>query len=150
MVTILISLFMFVLLVVSGLMTIIILMQKPSANAGMGAALGGGAAESVFGGEASGQLLKFTVRIAVAFFLLSFVLYMVIVAANRPVVSSGSSLPTLGLPEAPAKTSMPASPASAPLTTAPISTKTTAPTGADATKAPSPSSSPAAASSSSK
>jgi len=112
MVTILISLFMFVLLVVSGLMTVIILMQKPSANAGMGAALGGGAAESVFGGEASGQLLKFTIRIAVAFFVISFLLYMSIVAAHRP-VASNSQVPSLkdmgvALPVAPAASSKPA------------------------------------------
>ena len=30
---------------------LVILMQRPSANAGMGAALGGGAAETVFGGD---------------------------------------------------------------------------------------------------
>lgn len=138
MVTILISLFMFVLLVVAGLMTIIILMQKPSANAGMGAALGGGAAESVFGGEASGQLLKFTVRIAVAYFLLSFLLYMGIVVANRKAVSSGASLPTLGIPAAPAA---PAASTSMPATT----TSTPTPTPAAAPKAAS-----SAASSSSK
>ena len=119
MVTILISVFMFVLLVVSGLMTVIILMQKPSANAGMGAALGGGAAESVFGGEASGQLLKFTVRIAVAFFLLSFLLYMAIVAANRPVVAD-AHLPSMALP-AGAATPAATKPASSAPTTAPAS-----------------------------
>jgi preprotein translocase subunit SecG len=110
MVTILISLFMFVLLVVSLLMTVIILMQKPSENAGMGAALGGGAAESVFGGEASGALLKFTVRISVVFFVLSFLLYLFILAHNRPAAPSGASLPTLGIPAAPA---MPVAPAAA-------------------------------------
>jgi preprotein translocase subunit SecG len=110
MVTILISIFMFVLLVVAGLMSVIILMQKPSANAGMGAALGGGAAESVFGGEAAGQLLKFTVRIAVAFFVISFFLYLGILAANRPVVTD-MHLPTVGTlggaPVAPAPAAAP-------------------------------------------
>jgi preprotein translocase subunit SecG len=146
MVTILISLFMFVLLVVSGLMTVIILMQKPSANAGMGAALGGGAAESVFGGEAAGALLKFTVRIAVAFFVISFLLYLGIVAANRPATTSGAALPTVsqlgGIPAAPAT---PAT-SGTPTTTAAISTKTTGPAAADATKAPSPTTVPASGS----
>ena len=127
MVTILISFFMFALVVVAGLMTVIILMQKPSANAGMGAALGGGAAESVFGGEAAGQLLKFTVRVAVAFFLLSFLLYLGIVAANRPSTAE-SSLPVIAVPVSSATT--PTTP-----TTAGITTKTTVPAGTGAAAA---------------
>jgi len=83
MVNILISIFMVALLVICGLMTVVILMQKPSANAGMGAALGGGAAESVFGGEAGNMLLKYTIRIAVAFFAVSFIMYMAILANHR-------------------------------------------------------------------
>jgi len=144
MVTILISFFMFVLLVVSGLMSVIILMQKPSANAGMGAALGGGAAESVFGGEASGQLLKFTVRIAVAFFLLSFLLFMAIVAAERPATKDLSlpAMPGGALPATPASTSKPA-------TTAADATKAAAPA-ASATPAPAPKAASSAASTSSK
>ena len=50
---------------------LLILMQKPSANAGMGAALGGGAAESAFGGEASNVLTRWTVYGVVAFFVLT-------------------------------------------------------------------------------
>ena len=50
---------------------LLILMQKPSANAGMGAALGGGAAESAFGGEASNVLTRWTVYGIVAFFLIT-------------------------------------------------------------------------------
>lgn len=52
-------------------LVLLILMQKPSANAGMGAALGGGAAESAFGGEASNVLTRWTVYGVVAFFLLT-------------------------------------------------------------------------------
>lgn len=50
---------------------LLILMQKPSANAGMGAALGGGAAESAFGGEASNVLTRWTVYGIIAFFLIT-------------------------------------------------------------------------------
>ena len=50
---------------------LLILMQKPSANAGMGAALGGGAAESAFGGEASNVLTRWTVYGVIAFFLIT-------------------------------------------------------------------------------
>jgi len=93
--SIFISIFMFVLLVVCGLMTVIILMQKPSANAGMGAALGGGAAESVFGGETANVLLKYTVRVSVVFFVLSFLLYIVCIAHSRATPSTDSSLPKI-------------------------------------------------------
>ena len=44
-------------------------MQKPSSNSGMGAALGGGVAESAFGGEASKVLTRWTVYGIVAFFI---------------------------------------------------------------------------------
>ncbi len=84
----LIFLSMIGLLALCGLMTIIILMQKPSANAGMGAALGGGAAESVFGGETANVLLKYTVRLSVAFYAVSFLLYMGILAHNNPTAAA--------------------------------------------------------------
>ena len=53
---------------------LLILMQKPSANAGMGAALGGGAAESAFGGEASNVLTRWTVYGVIGFFVLTLTL----------------------------------------------------------------------------
>lgn len=57
------------------LVVLFVLMQKPSANAGMGSALGGAASESVFGGEAAGVLSKATVLFISAFFVLCAVLY---------------------------------------------------------------------------
>lgn len=48
---------------------LLVLMQKPSANSGMGASLGGGVAESAFGGEASKVLTRWTVYGVVAFFI---------------------------------------------------------------------------------
>ena len=64
-----------VLAFVSVLVVLFVLMQKPSANAGMGSALGGAASESVFGGEAAGVLSKATVIFISAFFILCAVLY---------------------------------------------------------------------------
>jgi len=58
------------------LVVLFILMQKPSANAGMGSALGGSASESVFGGEAASVLSKATVIFISAFFILSAALYL--------------------------------------------------------------------------
>lgn len=138
--SILISIFTFILLIVCGLMTVIILMQKPSANAGMGASLGGGAAESVFGGETANVLLKYTVRIAVVFFVLSFLLYMANLWVHRSIlVQNESPLPggsQMGIPAtAPANTTTSTAPAAASGSAA-----------AAATKAPASSAVPAAAS----
>ena len=140
---ILISIFTFILLLICGLMTVIILMQKPSANAGMGAALGGGAAESVFGGETANVLLKYTVRIAVVFFVLSFLLYLVNIYNHRPSLTSGGGLPIDNAPAAAATTAktttasttaIPA--ASATVKTDAASSATTAATKAPASNAP--------------
>ena len=65
-----------ILFLVCLLVVLIILMQRPSANAGMGSALGGGAAESVFGGESANVLSKLTTTLTVLLFLLSFGLYL--------------------------------------------------------------------------
>jgi preprotein translocase subunit SecG len=62
---------------------LVVLMQRPSANAGMGAALGGGAAESVFGGESANVLTKITGVLTFLLFLLSFTLYLAFIAEER-------------------------------------------------------------------
>ena len=62
------------LLLLCAWLILLILMQKPSANAGMGAALGGGAAESAFGGEASNVLTRWTVFGVIGFFVLTLTL----------------------------------------------------------------------------
>ena len=59
---------------------LVILMQRPSANAGMGAALGGGAAETVFGGDSANILTKVTSFLILLLFVLSFGLYLAFVA----------------------------------------------------------------------
>jgi len=97
MATFLIAFFTFILLLVCVIMTVIILMQRSSANAGMGTALGGGAAESVFGGETANVLLKNTVIVAVLFFVLSFGLYLGTLAKYRHRAEATGGLPTLGL-----------------------------------------------------
>ncbi len=62
------------------LVVLFVLMQKPSANAGMGSALGGATSESVFGGEAAGMLSKATVVCISIFFVLGVILYLAFVA----------------------------------------------------------------------
>ncbi|MFM7208737.1 MAG: preprotein translocase subunit SecG, partial [Verrucomicrobiota bacterium] len=76
------------LFVVCILVVFIILMQRPSANAGMGAALGGGAAESVFGGESANVLSKMTSTLTVILFILSFGLYLGFVAREKKAPSA--------------------------------------------------------------
>jgi preprotein translocase subunit SecG len=70
------------------LVVLVILMQRPSANAGMGSALGGGAAETVFGGESANVLSKMTTTLTVILFVLSFGLYLGFVAREKPVTKA--------------------------------------------------------------
>ena len=72
-----------ILFLVCLLVVLVILMQRPSANAGMGSALGGGAAESVFGGESANVLSKLTSTLTVILFVLSFALYLGFVAKEK-------------------------------------------------------------------
>lgn len=70
--------FFLVLLVLLGLFAIlVVLMQKTSTQAGMGAALtGGGAADQAFGVESTNILTKTTQTVTVLFFVISFLLYL--------------------------------------------------------------------------
>ncbi|MBO5254695.1 MAG: preprotein translocase subunit SecG [Opitutales bacterium] len=74
--SILIGIFTLVLVIVCILLVLVILMQRPNANSGMGSALGGGAAEGMFGGEAGNVLTKATVKLTVLFFVISAGLYL--------------------------------------------------------------------------
>ena len=89
------------------LVVLVILMQRPSANAGMGSALGGGAAETVFGGESASVLSKMTTTLTVILFLLSFGLYLGFVAREKPVTKALDAKSTA----APAAPVAPAAPA---------------------------------------
>ncbi len=72
----LIALFTVFLLLVSLFMILIILMQKAKSDGGLGAAMGGGAAESAFGAETNTVLRKATIYCSVVFFVLSFGIYL--------------------------------------------------------------------------
>ena len=73
---ILILVFTASLVLVSGFIVLIVLMQRPSANSGMGSALGGGAAESAFGAQTGNVLTRATIIGCVCFFVLAFSLYL--------------------------------------------------------------------------
>jgi preprotein translocase subunit SecG len=80
----------------------------------MGAALGGGAAETVFGGESANVLSKMTTTLTVVLFVLSFGLYLGFVAREKPTVKALDAAATAA-PAAPA-----AAAAAAPAAPAPV------------------------------
>lgn len=104
------------------LVVLVILMQRPSANAGMGAALGGGAAETVFGGESTNVLSKMTTTLTVILFVLSFGLYLGFVAREKPSAKALDAKAT--------------APVAAPAATAPAAPAATAPAKPQSTPAP--------------
>ena len=97
------------LFLVSILVVLIILMQRPSANAGMGSALGGGAAESVFGGESANVLTKMTTTLTVILFVLSFGLYLGFVARENKGPKALAPTPTVTAPVKPEPVKTPVS-----------------------------------------
>ena len=72
-----ISLLTLVLILISAFVVLLVLMQRTSQSGGMGAALGGGAAESAFGSDTTNVLTKATIYGIVAFFVVSLGLYLV-------------------------------------------------------------------------
>jgi len=85
----------FVLILITLFMMLVILMQRPNTNAGMGAAFGGGVTESTFGAETTNILTRATKWAAGAFFLFSIVLYMLYLIDARPVAEEDAELPTI-------------------------------------------------------
>ncbi|UPA28513.1 MAG: preprotein translocase subunit SecG [Verrucomicrobiota bacterium] len=75
------------LLGICGFVILLILMQRPSEESGMGATLGGGAVTSVFGGEAVNTLAKATKYCVVIFFLISFLLSLLYMSLEKTVKS---------------------------------------------------------------
>lgn len=122
------------------LVVLVILMQRPSANAGMGSALGGGAAETVFGGESANVLSKMTTTLTVILFVLSFGLYLGFVAREKPVSKALDAKATapVAAPAAPAATAPAAPSVPAPAAAKPQSTPAPAATTPAKPAAPAP------------
>jgi len=70
------------LVLLSIFLVLVVLMQRGSANGGLGAAMGGGAAESAFGAETSDVLSKITRNVAIVFFVGTFGLYLAVLWSN--------------------------------------------------------------------
>ena len=81
--TLFISLLTLTLLLISAFVVLLVLMQRTSQSGGMGAALGGGAAESAFGSDTSNVLTKGTIYGIISFFVVALVLYLLYQAISE-------------------------------------------------------------------
>src|SRR5947209_4182187 len=108
--SILLGILTFILILVSLFLVLVVLAQK-SKDGGMGAALGGGAAEAAFGAETSNVLSKSTIYAAILFFVLAFVVYLGRVYEHKHGGEGAGALPTIAAPTPPP---------SAPVSTAPM------------------------------
>jgi len=112
--SILIGIFTFILILISLFLILVVLAQKAKSDGGMGAAMGGGMAEAAFGAETGNVLTKSTINASIAFFIISFGLYLAQVYQHKHAAqNSFGRLPTIAVPATPAT----ATPASAQSTT---------------------------------
>ncbi len=91
--TILLTLGTFVLILVSLFLMLVILMQRASSSGGLGAAFGGGVADSALGADAGNILTKATIWATVGFFSLALVLYLGYMGTMRPAPERPGLLP---------------------------------------------------------
>jgi len=120
----LITVLLVLFVLVSGLMVLVILMQRPKSE-GLGAAFGGGVTENIFGAQTTNVLVKFTTWLAGIFFALTFALSIVNAhkstagsAFRREPMKNQAAPPTSPAPGG-AKSSPVSSPASTPVQTSP-------------------------------
>jgi preprotein translocase subunit SecG len=103
---------------VSLLMVLVILMQRPKSE-GLGAAFGGGVTENIFGAQTTNVLVKFTTWLVGIFFVLTFALS--ILNAHKSTADSAFRRELMKKQAAPATSPAPAaaesSPVSSPATT---------------------------------
>ncbi len=122
-ISILIGLGIFALILISALLVLVVLMQRAKSDGGV-AAMGGGVAEATFGAETGNVLSKSTIYLAVAFFVLSFLVYLGQLYQHKHAAKpAGGELPTITAPAAPTapaaelpalNTTAPAAPSPAP------------------------------------
>jgi preprotein translocase subunit SecG len=109
---------------VSVLMVLVILMQRPKSE-GLGAAFGGGVTENIFGAQTTNVLVKFTTWLAGIFFALTFAISILNAhrstadsAFRRELMKNQATSPTSPAPGA-AKSSPVSSPATSPVQSSP-------------------------------
>lgn len=90
---ILIALFSFALVLLCLFTLLVVMVQKPKGDGGLGAALGGGSMEAAFGAETGSLLQKITIYSVIGFFVLTFMLYLGNLASTKGAkAQSGESL----------------------------------------------------------
>ena len=80
---IIIALFSFVLVLLCLFTLLVVMVQKPKGDGGMGAALGGGSMEAALGAETGSLLTKITIYAVIGFFVLTFALYLGNLASKK-------------------------------------------------------------------
>jgi preprotein translocase subunit SecG len=106
--SIVIWLLTFVLVLLSVFLVLVVLMQKSKSDGGVGAALGGGMTEATFGAETGNMLATLTRNCTIAFFVLSFGLYL------AHIHKDSATQDKMTLPTIPAA-AVPATPGAAPV-----------------------------------
>lgn len=87
---ILIAIFSFILILLCLFTVLVVMVQKPKGDGGMGAALGGGSMEAALGAETSSLLTRVTIYVVIGFFVLTFMLYLGNIAVNKGVVEENN------------------------------------------------------------
>ncbi len=95
--SILIGLSTFALVIISVLMVLLVLAQKSKSDGGVGGALGGGMTEATFGADSGNVLSRMTHYGAIAFFVLSFGLYLAQINRHGA-ARTKSALPSIEVP----------------------------------------------------
>jgi preprotein translocase subunit SecG len=120
--SLLIGVLTFILVLTSLFLVLIVLMQRAKTDGGMGAAMAGGATESAFGAETNNVLVGATIKGAIVFFVLSFVLYLANIYNSKHHEGADNKLPTVNAPAVPASTQPDplVAPGAQPATTPPV------------------------------
>jgi preprotein translocase subunit SecG len=92
--TIIIWLFTFLLILDCLVLMLLVLIQLPKKEAGLGQAFGGGATDALFGAGSGSALTKMTKYTAVAFFVLTLLISMVYGHQNRSKLADSRSILT--------------------------------------------------------
>ena len=105
--SLLIGVFTFILILISLFLVLVVLMQKAKSDGGV-AAMGGGSMESTFGAETGNVLVSATKYATIAFFVISFLLYLAHVRqAGLAKAASQADLPAVSAPAATAPATTP-------------------------------------------
>jgi preprotein translocase subunit SecG len=115
---ILIVVLTFLLVLVSLFLGLLVLVQKPRSDSGLGTAMGGGVAEATFGAETGNVLTRSTIVLAVAFFIIAFGAYLGNIYVAKHKDKSVETLPSVPVSSAPAAPAP--APETAPVAPAPV------------------------------